>query len=106
MTATPGDRSVRKAWTADEVEQLLAMHAEKVSLEKIAQHFGCSPHRVKDKLRLVYGVKTPARVLSRGLKMRRANLDNGQMRPCMHCQKPFLSEGIHNRMCAICKAGS
>ena len=27
-------------------------------------------------------------------------------RPCMCCQKPFDSEGIHNRMCDVCrKAG-
>lgn len=25
------------------------------------------------------------------------------VRPCMGCQKPFASEGIHNRMCPICR---
>lgn len=24
-------------------------------------------------------------------------------RPCMSCQKPFDSEGIHNRLCATCR---
>ena len=25
-------------------------------------------------------------------------------RPCMSCQKPFLSEGSHNRLCPRCKS--
>lgn len=27
-----------------------------------------------------------------------------QTRPCMTCQKPFESEGKHNRMCKYCRA--
>lgn len=25
------------------------------------------------------------------------------VRPCLCCQKPFESEGIHNRLCSICR---
>ena len=29
---------------------------------------------------------------------------NKKKRDCMMCNKPFLSEGIHNRICRNCKA--
>lgn len=37
-------------------------------------------------------------------KQRAADLAAKRMvRPCMRCEKPFQSEGIHNRMCDHCR---
>lgn len=39
-----------------------------------------------------------------GGKQKAADLALKRMkRPCMCCQKPFQSEGIHNRMCDYCR---
>lgn len=32
--------------------------------------------------------------------------EQSQTRPCLRCQKPFLSEGIHNRLCNPCRSMS
>lgn len=36
-----------------------------------------------------------------------AAVDNADrtVRPCMCCERPFPSEGIHNRLCAYCRHG-
>jgi hypothetical protein len=34
---------------------------------------------------------------------RKALLPTAKRRACMCCQRPFLSEGIHNRICEPCK---
>ena len=36
----------------------------------------------------------------------RARTTNRVQRPCMSCQRPFPSEGIHNRLCLTCKGNS
>lgn len=39
-----------------------------------------------------------------GIRQKEADRAARRMtRPCMCCQRPFQSEGIHNRMCATCR---
>lgn len=39
-----------------------------------------------------------------GIRQKEADLAARRTtRPCMCCQKPFASEGIHNRMCGTCR---
>lgn len=51
-----------------------------------------------EKMRAHYRRSVPKKI-AHPFKLRRT----GTLRPCMCCRDPFLSEGIHNRLCAPCK---
>ncbi len=80
-------------WTPAEDNQLLLLKSAGLSYPEIAEKL---PGRSK------YAAK------GRYLELMRKYKEGiepvyGTKRPCMCCQRPFISEGKHNRLCGYCK---
>lgn len=51
----------------------------------------------------IYSSKSNAETSRDAYEAREKAVLKRMTRPCMCCQKPFESEGIHNRMCPVCR---
>lgn len=78
-----------KPWRSGEILRLLDMVERGVSLKEMAGRLGCKKQRVKDKLKKL-GVSSSEET-------------EYSQRICLGCDCPFLSEGIHNRLCSTCR---
>ena len=78
-----------ETWTTQEERYLIQRVREGKSTSQIARELGVKPQRIQDKRRaLGLGPK-------RNQEMKERN--------CLVCTEPFESEGIHNRLCEVCR---
>ena len=96
-------------WTAQEDVQLLTMYIDGVKTEDIATAIGRSTHAVENRmgvLRHQKGVQVPRKKWARkdGENYTKpAPVHVQRKRPCLCCNKSFVSSGPGNRMCSECR---
>ena len=83
-------------WTAEELAALRRFRAEGWTPSRIAQWLGCTPQRVRDRIRRDEEKPSPG-------KPRKAPPGKAE-RKCLCCGHRFLSDWIGNRMCGACKS--
>jgi hypothetical protein len=66
------------------------MRVTTAALQTAMTRFGLAPHRQSE------NVKRPE------YQQELSRLENRRMRNCMCCEKPFGSQGNHNRLCIGC----
>lgn len=113
-----GNDRHRRRWTGDDTGELKVAVGELVGedglipIDAIAKRLGRSVDAVVAKLSLVFddvdGIASrivlppPAEAPADGGFAVGRNRKSGR-RPCLSCDKPFWSEGIHNRLCPRCR---
>jgi hypothetical protein len=104
--------SVPVRWTPETVGRLreMALQNPRPPIEEIAAAFGTSISAVQTALSKFAITKNHAPARSGTPRVtidysKPPTVTNFRRRDCMCCATPFLSEGIHNRMCTECASG-
>lgn len=86
-------------WNDENVAKLRTMATQdpRLPTEEIARAFGTSIIAIQTAL-------SRFDITKGGAGNQPKNLSGPTQRKCMSCQKPFMSEGIHNRRCSNCKS--
>lgn len=87
-------RTYSPVWSHDHVRVILAMKEAGCSFAQMGVAVGRSAHACKEKLRQLARRKEVA------------PKPQGVKRPCLCCERPFLSAGKGNRLCENCKRSS
>ena len=89
--STTGFCTGRVMWPPEDDQRALRMHKDGKTPEQIARALN----------------RTKSGVLSRLRKLlSRVSGQTRQLRPCLCCRTPFISEGAHNRLCPTCSTKS
>ena len=88
----------RHPWTPEADARLAELHKSGMIARDIAIELGRSPAAIWVRAHVI-GItlkrdKPPETVLAKVRHTRRQ---------CMHCCKPFVSDGPHHRMCSVCR---
>lgn len=90
-----------RAWTPEEVAELSSLRVSGKTAAECAQIMGLGYDRVKDKIKNTEG---PAhRRRGRTEPFHCIIQTERKERKCLSCTRPFISDGIHNRMCDPCR---
>lgn len=84
-------------WSKQELSELSTLWLARIPSKEIAAKIGRSRTSIQTK---ASDLRLPER------RWKRAEDSRAGMRPCMCCEAPFYSAGIHNRLCVSCRNGA